>query len=182
MTLYLFDLDGTLISSYMDEPSRDFNKWSILPGRKERIANLVASGHQIGIVSNQAGVAWGFVTSEIVREKLQAVAAQLGYGTIAIYSDMGKGDHWLTGNESPITRRTLPIFVCYDKEGPHRKPNGAMIEQAINDAMIDYYDEETEAFQDVPVLFVGDRPEDEQAAAATDVPFQWAQEFFHAAH
>ena len=183
MTLFLFDLDGTLISSYMDTPDRDYNNWSILPGRQEKIAALVAEGHQIGIVTNQGGVAYGLVLRDQAREKLLKVAGALGYEGEALFSGYGDASHWTTryfmpDDFRPITRRELPIFVCYDKDGPRRKPNCGMIDQAMNDAMIDYYNEKTEEFEDVPVLFVGDRPEDEAAAKAAAVSFQWATEFF----
>ncbi len=184
--LYLFDLDGTLISSYMDTPNRNFNHWQVLPGRRERIAELVAEGHQIGIITNQAGVAYGFIDREQAREKLLRVAGALGYAGVQLHSDAGDPSHWSTyafmpDDWQPITRRELPIFVCYDKDGPRRKPNGRMIEEAVDDAQIDYFtgDEDTISFADVPVLYVGDRPEDEQAAVNAGVPFQWAQEFFH---
>lgn len=176
--LYLFDMDGTLVSSYMDRADRDFHAWKLLPGRRETIAALVAEGHQIGIVSNQAGVAYGFVDYDDVRKKFQAVAAQLGYGSVALYYDMGRGSHWSTGNEDPITPRTLPAYICCDRDGPRRKPGPLMIEQAHQEALIDYYNVETEEFEDVPIVFIGDRPEDEGAARAAGVPFQWAEEFF----
>ena len=35
--LYAFDLDGTLISSYMDNPGKDYHTWSVLPGRVEML-------------------------------------------------------------------------------------------------------------------------------------------------
>jgi D-glycero-D-manno-heptose 1,7-bisphosphate phosphatase len=75
--LYLFDLDGTLISGYMDRPDRDFTKWGVLPGRVEYLVQLRAHEHQLGIVTNQAGVAFGHVTKADVGMKLIAVLVLL---------------------------------------------------------------------------------------------------------
>lgn len=176
--LYLFDLDGTLISGYMDNPDRNFHAWQLLAGRQEMISRLVAEGHQIGIVTNQAGVAYGFVSEDDVKNKFRLVGAQLGFATIEICDGGERGAHWLTDCAAPITPRALPIYVCYDKAGPRRKPSGAMIGEAIRDEMIDYYNHETEEFEDVPTLFIGDRPEDAGAARDAGVRFAWAEEFF----
>ena len=57
--LYLFNPDGTLISSYMDAPDRAYDRWTVLPGRRERLANLRKAGHGLGIATNRAGVCFG---------------------------------------------------------------------------------------------------------------------------
>jgi len=38
--LILFDLDGTLISAYMDNPDRQYHRWHILSGRRELLAHF----------------------------------------------------------------------------------------------------------------------------------------------
>lgn len=193
--LYSFDLDDTLIAGYMARPDKDYAPVELLPNRRETIAALIAEGHQIAIVTNQAGVAFGHINQEDARTKLQVVGASLGFGTIEIHAWRGQDDrymYWGTGNETPITKRALPIFVCYcdarSKDESYnqpvdcarRKPSGAMIEEAISNAMIEYFNSETEEFEDVPALFVGDRPEDEAAAKDAGVSFQWAKDFFNA--
>ena len=55
--LVLFDLDGTLISSYMEAPDRRYDAREVLPGRREKLARLLIEGHRVGIATNQAGVA-----------------------------------------------------------------------------------------------------------------------------
>ena len=75
--LLLFDLDGTLISAYMDAPGRNYDDWAPLPGVRERLAALQAEGHRVGIATNQAGVAFGYVTEADFRRKLGAVLAAL---------------------------------------------------------------------------------------------------------
>ena len=155
--LYLFDLDGTLISSYMDRDDRAFDTWQVLPGRIARLARLRADGHQIGIVTNQAGVAFGHVTEAQVASKLIAA---------------------LTALQLPLA---TPVRVCYAHEQAplaqyrdpaelaRRKPEGTMLEElkALRPA---------QAAQGV--AYVGDRDEDRQAAANADVDFYWADSFF----
>jgi len=68
--IYLFDLDGTLISSYMDNSNKDYMRWHLLPLRKQVIEKLVQQGHIIGIVTNQAGVGLGYTTEQQVQERM----------------------------------------------------------------------------------------------------------------
>ena len=70
------------------------------------------------------------------------------------------------------------LYVCYTHpkasiaeyrfEDDRRKPGPRMLLEAMSD--FEALPEET--------LFVGDRPEDEQAARAAGIAFQWADEFF----
>ncbi len=155
--LYLFDLDGTLIESYMNTANRDYNQWILLPGRRELLQTLQADGHSLGIVTNQGGVAFGHVSQAAAEAKLAEVKRRLDLP-----------DLW--------------IAVCYaDRRGKRpynnprdaarRKPSGAMIREAVA------------AFPHPAsrgVLYVGDRPEDQQAARDAGVSFQSADSFFGA--
>ena len=174
--LILFDLDNTLISSYMEEPNKDYNTWHVLPGRAERLAQLRAASTLIGVVTNQAAVGYGFIEEDDARKKLQAVAAALGYGHVAIHSTSGFSRQWLTSNEEAAPG-VLDVYVCYDKAGPRRKPNGGMIREAIDEALPLSWDEETET-TGIEALYIGDRLEDEQAARDAGAAFQWAHAFF----
>ena len=106
--LYLFDLDGTLITSYMDNPDRDYHTWQPLPRRGRRIAELRQAGHIVGIITNQAGVAYGFISEQDYNDKIADVCYRLRLDWQAVY-------------------------VCLDKAGPRRKPSGEMIREAIRD-------------------------------------------------
>jgi D-glycero-D-manno-heptose 1,7-bisphosphate phosphatase len=157
--LYLFDLDGTLISSYMDTPDKNFNDWEVLPGRYERLKDLQERGHTIGIVTNQAGVAFGFSVNEFdAWEKIYRAIIDLGLPL----------DH-------------TPVYVCFahkkardlryrlPSQVARRKPSGTMIREALAD-----YPEDAA----LGALYVGDRQEDYDAAKDAGVPFQWAHIFF----
>ena len=166
--LYLFDLDGTLITSYMDAADRNYNIWEVLPGRSERIETLLAAGNRVGIVTNQAGVAHGHISEGDVRAKLHQVATALGFEGVTIHD--GGVAHMTGAGE-------LPVWVCYDdargrdpryrRGAGRRKPSGAMIREAMGE------------FATYGVLYVGDREEDYAAARdAGGVSFQWAHIFF----
>ncbi|HUS17518.1 MAG TPA: HAD-IIIA family hydrolase [Chloroflexia bacterium] len=157
--LKLFDLDGTLITSYMDNPDRAYDRWHVLPGRVARLAAERAAGHQVGIVTNQGGVAFGHVREQHATAKIAAVlqALQLPADTpVAVcYADP----------RSKNPRYTAPAQVA------RRKPSGAMIRE-----LVAAY---PEAAAD-GVLFVGDRPEDAAAAMHAGVAFVWADAYFAA--
>lgn len=154
--LYLFDLDGTLISSYMDNPDRDYHTWQPLPGRGRRIRELRDAGHVVGIVSNQGGVAFGLSTEADWEAKIADVCNRLRIDWEAIYVCFADA-------RSRNPRYRDPAQVA------RRKPSGAMIREAM--ARWAYGPAET--------LYVGDRPEDEQAARDAGVAFAWAEEFFN---
>jgi D-glycero-D-manno-heptose 1,7-bisphosphate phosphatase len=177
--LYLFDLDGTLITSYMDNPNKEYDIWELLPNRIETITALSAVNNQIGIITNQTGVGYGFINEDQAQTKLIAVAKALGFGTVGIHSGYTP-IYRLTGLSVKETKfaQILPIFVCYEKSSIRRKPNGTMIDEAQEYAQPDYFNETMENFEDVPTLYIGDRSEDEAAAKNADVNFQWADDFF----
>jgi D-glycero-D-manno-heptose 1,7-bisphosphate phosphatase len=180
--LYLFDVDGTLITSYMDNPDKDYNRWQLLPGRLDTLAALLTEGHQVVLVSNQGGVGWGFTSQDEARAKLTQVAGALGF----VHASFYEADHmeitynavtdrerWRNDNNIPPS---VPIFVCYDKDGARRKPNGRMIEQARAIYSVPQFD--GVAAIDGTTVMIGDRPEDEQAAQAAGVEFIHAEQFF----
>lgn len=169
----MFDLDGTLITSYMDRPDKAFAPVELLPGVAETWAHLRSeSGGNLAIITNQAGVAYGFQTKDATRAKLAAVGAALGYGCVELH----EGDDTVTlGTGARGAPGVLDIFVCYEKSGPRRKPEAGMLHESMARAAYDA--DETPNYTQY-VLYVGDRPEDQQAAANAGVPFQWAADFF----
>lgn len=154
--LYIFDLDNTLIEGYID-PKQPFARVAPLPRRIEVLTNLRQQGHIIAIATNQGGVAFGYNTEADVQAKLSRALAALGLAPdtfVAVcYSD----------------RRSRNPAYNQPADCARRKPSGAMLREAIVAAP------EASARG---VLYVGDRPEDEQAAQNAGVPFQWEHEFF----
>lgn len=147
--LVVFDLDGVLIRAYMENPDKDFGDWDVLPRRLEALELLRAAGIKIGIATNQAGIGYGYNTEDDWATKAWGVRVQLAM------------------------QDTEPIAVCFaaqhardprwsdPREQRRRKPCGAMIEEIMLQHSLDpgsLVDRER-------VLMVGDRPEDEGAAA-----------------
>jgi HAD superfamily hydrolase (TIGR01662 family) len=141
--LYLFDLDDTLIRGYLSHPDQDFNACEPLPGRRDRLAELLHAGHDVAIISNQRSVAFGFVSDTEVWAKLRCAGAVLGLP------------------------EDVPLYVCmHDVRGrwpwndvaqaARAKPSGAMLKEAMRD------------LESGPQItrMIGDRPEDQQAATA----------------
>lgn len=162
--LYLFDMDGTLITNYMENPGREYGVWEVLPRRKAKLDELRMRGDAICIVTNQRGVAFGYVAEADADAKIDDVARRLGF-----YSPRSSGD--------PPPRT---VFACYYHEqgqgewadpvlAAQAKPSPAMLIEAMR-----AHPEQAAR----GVLMVGDRDEDYEAARAAGVPFQWAHIFF----
>jgi HAD superfamily hydrolase (TIGR01662 family) len=156
--LYLFDLDGTLISSYMENQDKAYDAWTPLPGRAERLRALVAAGHEVAIITNQAGVGLGYISEAVAWAKIRDALLAVG-----------------------LSPESVRAYACFAHKGARRpehrapralarrKPSGAMIREAMDDH---------QAAARLGVLYVGDRPEDQAAARDAGVPFQWAHAFF----
>lgn len=171
--LYLFDLDGTLITSYMDNPNKDYHVWEMLPGRIAAIERLRHLGNAIGLVTNQAGVAFGHIVEQDFVTKVGRVVMACGYGAAHIHD--GRADGPLAiGMHGP----RMQVFVCYCDarardpryrvNAHRRKPSGAMIREALAEAGASA-DE---------AIYIGDMESDLQAAKDAGVRFQWAHIFF----
>jgi histidinol phosphatase-like enzyme len=179
MNRYLFDLDGTLIVGYMDRSDKDFAPVELLPGVAETWKRLRwETGNNMAIVTNQAGVAFGFISEEDVILKFQRVASALGYDWIEVHSG---GDEPLELESLvPGGEGVLRFHVCYT----HPK---ATVEQYQEDNLVSdrrkpsplMINEARDGEATTRVIFVGDSREDEGAARNAGVPFQWAREFFN---
>lgn len=153
--LYLFDLDGTLIEGYIGTKF-SYERVKALPGRRAKLAELVAGGHQVGIVTNQGGVAHGYQSEAQFYAKYKRALKALNLDA------------------------ATPVYVCFSIVGARvaryglptdyirRKPEPTM----ILEAMAAHRVSENET------VFIGDRPEDFTAAASARVTFVWSDVFF----
>lgn len=163
MTLYIFDLDDTLIEGYVKK--HPYDRVEPLPGRADKLDELIKDDHDIAIVTNQGGVAFGYNTEDQFHSKMYTALFKLGLPVSTQYavcfSDLRSKDERYNKTED-----------C-----ARRKPSGAMIHEVMR-----YFG----MLPQVPgsgaldnlVLYIGDRPEDQQAAINADVPFMWSWEFF----
>ncbi len=153
--LHIFDMDGTLISSYMDAPGKRYASWEVLPGRAEALRALREQGHWIAVATNQAGVAFGHVTESQVTRKIAAVVAALGLPvetSVAVCFAHAQAKAYRYNNPRAVARR---------------KPSGTMLREIM---------EETGIRDDV--TYVGDKPEDRAAARDASISFRQADDFF----
>lgn len=160
--LYLFDLDGTLIRSFLREGAleHDYDDVELLPGRLERLRDLAGEDRYVGfgLVSNQAGVAMGYQTEEQVWAKIGRVLTEFRFFFghpfsvhVAMHHPDAKLEQWRA-------------------DDGRRKPGGGMIFEAIRAHIVMAED----------TVFVGDMVSDMEAAAAADVTYFDADEFFGA--
>lgn len=163
--LYLFDVDGTLIRSFLREgdTAHDYDDVELLEGRRDAILSLAAEGVKarlhvaFGLVTNQAGVAMGYQTPDQVRAKMARVVAALeffGGAPFSIHICMHHPDAKLPEwRQKPCVRR---------------KPNPGMIAEAMDAHRV---------FPD-DTLFVGDMDTDAVAARSARVDYVDAGAFF----
>jgi len=162
--LIIFDCDGTLTTTKSGATFRkSADDWQWLPSRLEKLHELKERDVLTAIATDQGGVAYGYMTEEAITKEIDAVALETrGYRAICF-----------THPKATIER--------YKREDDRRKPGGGMITeimrwyavgsgrpQTLSDVIVNQED----------VLYVGDRPEDEQAAQAAACDFMWADEFF----
>lgn len=152
MSLYLFDVDGTLVRPASNNTFRQTaDDWVYLPGVEAKCQQLVAAGHQIALVSNQGGVAYGIFQLADITAAIEATGAGVGAALCLLCPYHPKGK--------------LPEFAV---DSEHRKPKPGMLLEAMQ--RLGYAAADT--------TMVGDRDEDAQAAAAAGVSFIHANTFF----
>jgi len=154
--LLLFDVDGTLGKPKSGGDFRETaDDWEFFPGPVEACLKLVSEGVRIITVSNQGGVC--FPWSRFSEEEIAAVLAETAKSIGAMASLVA------------CSSTNPKAMDKYRFDDPRRKPNPGMLLEAMQ--LADVSAEET--------LMIGDRPEDEAAALAAGVAFQWAKDFFN---
>lgn len=154
--LIIFDVDGTLVETKTGGPFRESaDDWKFMPGVVVKCTKMRELGALLGIATNQGGVAfsWSKFTEAQIQAEIQRTAMGIGAAYVSICYNIA--------NE-----KALPQY--FHKDDPRRKPNPGMLLEIIEAARVTKGD----------VLYVGDRPEDEQAAKNAGVVFQWNTDFF----
>jgi histidinol-phosphate phosphatase family protein len=151
--LLLLDRDGTLNQGLESGPPNHPAEIRLLPGVAAKLHLHASMGWRIVIITNQGGVAFGYLTEAQAYATQQALLDALPVEVDASYLC----PHHPKG--------TIPRYsiAC-----PNRKPAPG----AILDALKRF------GARPQDCLFVGDRDTDQQAARAAGVPFAWAWNFF----
>lgn len=178
MKLLILDKDGTLTTpksgeKFVQHPEDQM----LLPGVAERIAAMADDGWTIAIASNQGGVAAGHKSPSDEQAEMLYLKSLLPQISLILSCPDFKGEllnelrFFSTSIEAPPESLNngchIERFEHWNIDGidTFRKPSGGMLEWAIRR----WYPERPKE-----VIFVGDRTEDQQAAAAARVRFQWA--------
>lgn len=168
--LLLVDLDGTIRqpiseNKFIQNPTDQ----RVIPGAEEAIAHYHDQGWLIVGISNQAGVAAGhkqladaLVEAEYTLELFPQVLC------IYLCPDF-KGNHChLVGRKHDA----IPIHLAWWAEefvGEFRKPQPGMLKAAIKNHSGNRIAGDADNY-----WYIGDRPEDEEAAMRAGVNFMWA--------
>lgn len=151
-SLYIFDLDGTLVSTSSGATFRkSAEDWVWLPRRIIKSHELLGQGAKLAIATNQGGVAFGHLPADAIAIEVNRAAMLFGASVAKMCFHHPSA--------------TIQEFCC---DCPYRKPKPGMLLGIMHDLNV----------LPVHTLYVGDRPEDEQAAKNAGVAFQWAWQFF----
>ncbi|HXH10766.1 MAG TPA: HAD hydrolase-like protein [Alphaproteobacteria bacterium] len=179
--LVIFDLDGTLRRcvehSTTDRHMPCHNgpgQWEIIPGVVDVLNRYDWTKTGFGIVTNQAGIALGYISEgSVVEQIFDTIQTIFPHWPMTTEKPAA---HYRDGDAVPMVRRRFPergpVFwyspFAPDASSYARKPSPYMILDLVR-----YYDERLDC-----TLYVGDSPEDRQAAERAGVDFLWAWEFF----
>ena len=150
--LYIFDADGTLRRTTVEGlpcPNRP-GEWELIPGVRERLAEIDWCKARFGVASNQGGVGLGYLSLAAARRLLEDMVVE-AFGV----------------------RAPPPGSVELCPHAPHlgcpcRKPRPLMLRRLMRRFRASRGE----------TLFVGDMERDREAARRAGVPFLWAHEFF----
>lgn len=150
--LIIFDVDGTLVTTKSGATFRKTaDDWQWLPGRREKLQDLRASGVKLAVATNQGGVAFGYMQAQDVTSAIVHMAREASVSAVEICYTHPKAR-----------------LEEYRMESDRRKPGPGMLQTLIHDAGVEPQN----------TLMVGDREEDRLAASVAGVDFQWADTFF----
>jgi D-glycero-D-manno-heptose 1,7-bisphosphate phosphatase len=151
--LLFLDRDGTLNRTVSGRPPNRPQEVELLPGVEPVLSRSVDDGWKLVIVTNQGGVASGYLSEAQAHAVLQKVIDLLPVPVSASYLC----PHLPNG-----------VVTEYAIDCPNRKPRPGFVLSALR------------AFgaQAEDCLFVGDSSTDKEAAEAAGVPYQWADRFF----
>jgi D-glycero-D-manno-heptose 1,7-bisphosphate phosphatase len=151
--LLFLDRDGTLNRTVRDRAPNRPEEVALLRGVETVLSRYAADGWQLVIVSNQGGVAYGYLTEAQARAVQQRVIDLLPVPVAASYLC------------PHVSGAPQPEF---DLDCPNRKPRPGFLHTALRAL----------GARPENCLFVGDAITDQQAADAAGVPFRWADRFF----
>lgn len=166
----MLDKDGTLISPVSGETfPRNPEDQKLLPGVEPAIIHYKAHGWHISIASNQGGVAAGKKTIYDAIAEMQFALELLDLDSAYFCPDFEGMVCWHTTKNH--CHKVSDNTAAKQFVGSFRKPSAGMLLHEKN------WVEIVEGMKLSEFVFVGDRPEDEQAAQAAGATFIWAHDW-----
>jgi histidinol-phosphate phosphatase family protein len=151
--ILFLDRDGTLNAGVGSGPPNHPHEVELLPGVADRLWRYAALGWRLVVVTNQGGIAFGYLSEDQAWAVHREVSNRL---------PVDVDSTWLCPHHPRGT------IARYAVDCPNRKPApGALLE-----AMARYGVEAQDC------LMVGDMDSDRAAAEAAGIPFAWAEDFF----
>jgi histidinol-phosphate phosphatase family protein len=151
--LLIMDRDGTLNAGLGKGPPNRPDEVELLANVATKLRWYAAQGWRLAVITNQGGVAFGYMTEaqaqKVHRAVLEALPVELDASYLCPHHPEGTNPRY--------------AISC-----PNRKPAPGAILDALGRFQAKAEDS----------LFVGDRDSDRLAAEAAGVPFQWAEDFF----
>jgi len=155
--LYIFGKNGCLVRSIVDAKTGKSHAPSILadqdyfPDVMDACFGLRLQGHQLAVVSNEGGCAFGILTEEEADLMAKAAAAYIGTEVYRICPFHPKGK-----------------ISQYTREHPNRLPQPGMLSEIMH--QLGFLPSET--------IFVDDWETSRQAANMIGAGFEWSHQFF----
>lgn len=157
--LYIFDIDGTLIRSFMREGARDrYDDIELLPKRVKMLRSLAYHGAEFALATNQGGVAFGYQSTDQVWDKIGRLTGQLE----GFYSRPVSYHVCFHHPKATVVGLNDPV-ACQ-----RRKPSGEMLLEAC----------QAHRLSKENALYIGDMETDQQAAEAAGISYCDAEDFF----
>lgn len=165
MNLLLVDKDGTLIKTKSGEKFVN-QPWDqeALPGVKEALKYYKQRDWKIVIISNQGGVSAGHKSIEECIAEMRFCMELLPEIEESYFCPDFEGESCYRVWSDDFIHYTSDSYPVYELEikNQFRKPSPGMLKLAAHIEAAD------------KIWYVGDRDEDEQAAAAANINFMWA--------
>lgn len=168
--LLILDKDGTLVkpksSDQFVQHPRDQEMFPEVPSL---LRSYYKQDWTIAIASNQGGVAAGYKTLKDAIKEIEYCCKITGIRHALFCPDDGQDCLSVAATlEKDVQYSTIRLSKCQSKfhfPGQYRKPQPGMLKTLIA------------LHNPTEVLFVGDRPEDKEAAMNAGVDFMWANQW-----
>ena len=172
--ILIVDKDGTLTvtksgAKFVNTPDDQ----KIIPGAGNALTYAKKKGYKIAVASNQGGVIAGYKTDRDAIAEFNYVHQLFPEIDFSVWCPDYGDSIGILEIENGKGKYRLSDRITLEKEGdifsPFRKPESGMLEYILDKCNANKSEDK--------ILYVGDRPEDKQAAMKAEIMFVWADVF-----